>query len=212
MPEPSPEGSLIPDPDLAGTDPATGGVAVIDREVLAPGAVPSDAVKKKLGLLFWICVGWFGVVILLAALAPLLPIPDPGKSIPCDAKVYPRGCSRLTPGLGHIFGTDGLGRDIFSRVVWGGRVSLTVGFASIVLGVSVGGLIGILAGYFRGRVDAILMSMSDIVLAFPPILLSLALVSFTDQRNVTIVTLGYTGVVASSESASADLTQRVMSG
>lgn len=189
MPDRSPDPHFIADSALAGVDQGASGVATLDAPV--DPAIPEidDKVKKKLGLLFWICVGWFALIALSAIFAKFLPLPDPAKSIPCDPKVYPRGCSRLLPGPGHIFGTDGLGRDILSRVVWGGQVSLKVGFASIFIGLLVGGAIGIVSGYFRGAVEAVLMAMSDIVLAFPPILLSLALVSFTDKRTDNIVIL-----------------------
>ena len=144
-----------------------------------------DRIKKKLGILFWICAGWFGVVVLLAVFAKFLPMPDPAKPIQCGL----RTCSRLPPGPGHIFGTDGLGRDMFSRVVWGAQVSLMVGFASIFISLLVGGGVGIVAGYFRGPVESSLMAITDIFLAFPPLLLALALVTFTDNRSVRTVIL-----------------------
>jgi peptide/nickel transport system permease protein len=77
---------------------------------------------------------------------------------------------------------------MFARIVYGGRVSLTVGFASIFIGLLVGGTMGVIAGYYRGRVDRVLMAIADIMLAFPALVFALALVTFLGQnlRNVTI--------------------------
>jgi peptide/nickel transport system permease protein len=83
-------------------------------------------------------------------------------------------------------GTDTLGRDMLSRIIWGAQVSLEVGFGSILLGLLIGAPIGILAGYFknqfRGAVDVGLMSIMYVLLAFPPLLLSLLVITFTEQR------------------------------
>ena len=80
-----------------------------------------------------------------------------------------------SPGSRHLFGTDQLGRDIYSQVLYGGRLSLTVGFVAVLLSVTLGLPIGLAAGYFGGRTDTILMRLSDIFLAFPPLFLPLAI-------------------------------------
>lgn len=79
------------------------------------------------------------------------------------------------PNSRHWFGTDQLGRDIYSQVLYGGRLSLTVGFVAVLLSVGLGLPVGLLAGYFSGRTDTVLMRLSDIFLAFPPLFLPLAI-------------------------------------
>ncbi len=109
------------------------------------------------------------VLIALAALAsPWLPLPPPDR--------FDMVHRLLPPGSGHLFGTDNFGRDILSRVIASGRISLTIGLAVMVLSTLGGALAGLLTGYYR-RVDAILMRILDGLMAFPAILLALALVA-----------------------------------
>lgn len=110
------------------------------------------------------------LIVLVAAAAPLLPLAPPNAT---DLT------ARLLPPMedGHLLGTDQLGRDILSRLIWGGRVSILVGVVAALIA-SVGGvLIGGLAGYFGGTVDHVAMRLIDIMLAFPYVLLAIALVA-----------------------------------
>ena len=110
------------------------------------------------------------VVVLAATLAPFLPLRDPNVTQPAR---------RLSPPFspGYVLGADHLGRDLFSRVIWGSRVSLLVGVLSTSLAMSVGTTVGLTAGYYGGRADLLIMRGIDILMAFPYILLAIALVA-----------------------------------
>lgn len=157
-----------------------GGVATSapTEEVLADAA-PQAAPRRRLGWFFWVSAIWLALVIVGAVFAPLLPLQDPNATasgaLPFEL-----------PNIHHLLGTDPLGRDLFSRVVWGSRISLTVGFGSIALGVLVGGLMGLVAGYLRGRVDTLLSALANIALAFPALVLLLAVVAFLGAHLLDI--------------------------
>ena len=116
-----------------------------------------------------------GLVVLLfgaaAIAAPVLPLPHPDV---IDTR------NRLAPPLTlaeHTLGTDELGRDMLSRLVWGARISLLMGIASAVGALAVGGLLGLVSGYRGGLVDQVIMRSMDVLMAFPFILLAIALVA-----------------------------------
>lgn len=160
---------VLPSPDVTTPPPAE-----------EAGKAPRRS--SRLGVAGWVAALWLLVVTAGALLAPVLPIDDPQIT---DFFVD----NNSTPGTGgHLLGTDENGYDILSRLVWGGRVSLVVAFGVLLLGMTVGGLVGILAGYFRGRMETILMSVVDIFLAFPSLILLIAIVAFlgADLKNVVI--------------------------
>ena len=109
-------------------------------------------------------------VALLAALAPVLPLPDPAAT-----DLSARLASVGSPG--HPLGTDKLGRDLLARLVWGARVSLVVGVLATAAAAVVGSLIGLVAGFVRGITDSVLMRSIDVVMAYPYLLLAIALVA-----------------------------------
>jgi peptide/nickel transport system permease protein len=111
----------------------------------------------------------FAALVAAAAAAPWLAPADPHFQH-LEKRLAP-------PSLAHPLGLDELGRDILSRLLWGGRVSLTVALAVVSLAVSVGTAIGALAGFAGGRVDAFFMRLADVFLAFPGVLLAVALVA-----------------------------------
>lgn len=93
-----------------------------------------------------------------------------------------------SPNREHWFGTDDLGRDVFSRLIYGTRVSLTVGVSAVVLSLSVGGVLGVLSGYYKGWLDTLIMRFCDILLSIPSILLAIAIVASLGSsiRNLII--------------------------
>ena len=132
---------------------------------------PSRAFLKRL---LRIRSGRFGlflvlVLVLLSLLAPLV--------VPFSPLAMNRGDEFAPPSARYIFGTDQFGRDIFSRVLYGGRISLLVGFGSIGVAALIGVGTGLLAGYLLGMVDTAIMRLWDVLLAFPNIFLGIAVVA-----------------------------------
>ena len=111
----------------------------------------------------------------LAILAPVLPIDDPKESITEIARRGPLADAGTAPG--HLLGGDFNGRDMLSRLIWGGRVTLVVATAAVIIGFIFGGLLGLLGGYFRGKVDVVVSLLLDVFLAIPAVILALALVT-----------------------------------
>ena len=135
------------------------------------------------------CVGALivGLVIVAALAAPLLATTDP---IEQDLSVALKPPFWLEDGsLQHPLGTDHLGRDVYSRLVYGAQISLTISVLAALLGAAVGVAAGLAAGYLGGRVDAVIMRIVDLNLAFPLILLALAVVALlgANLRNLVIV-------------------------
>src|SRR6185503_2691243 len=125
--------------------------------------------RRRVGGLFIASVAWIALVALGAIFADLLPIPSPTE-IDMLGK-------RALPSAEHWLGNDQLGRDVFSRLIYGGRVSLTVGLLAPLIGVTLGGTFGMLAGYFRGRLETFVVGGMDVLLAFPPLVFALAVTS-----------------------------------
>lgn len=125
------------------------------------------------------------LLVLVAAFAPVIATHDP--------YVQDLAKTLQAPGNGHFFGTDELGRDIFSRLVWGARITLTIIFlVSIVVG-PIGLIIGTTAGYLGGKVDTVMMRVTDIFLSFPSLILSLAFVAaLGPSLNNAIVAIALT--------------------
>ena len=125
-------------------------------------------------------------ILVFAILAPLLARYDPTSTNPRSVLT--------APSREHIFGTDRLGRDIFSRIVYGARVSLAIGFIAVGIASLIGVLIGAIAGYYGGSIDYLLMRFVDIMLCFPTIFLILAVISLLEPSIINImVIIGATG-------------------
>ncbi len=155
-----------------------------DTAVVAPavtGAANEDSAptKRRIGVAAWLSIGWLAFVLIGAVLAPVLPVGNPN-----DFLNNPTQVPAFTSG--HFFGTDAVGGDTLARVMYGARASMLIAVLSIVFGTIIGGFVGLLAGYLRGKVGTVLASIFDILLAFPPLLLAITLVSTlapVDQSN-----------------------------
>jgi peptide/nickel transport system permease protein len=117
-----------------------------------------------------VVIGFFIIVLVvaLALLAPVLPIASPTEINPDVTSHY------RPPSLHHLFGTDEVGRDVFSRVLWGARVSLSVGTLAVLFSMTIGVVLGLTAGYFGGKVDYLIAGIIDLFWTFPAFLLALA--------------------------------------
>ncbi|GAC1327886.1 MAG: ABC transporter permease [Chloroflexota bacterium] len=125
------------------------------------------------------CVIFVVALMVLAIFVNVLPLPDPtGQSVIFRLK---------PPSLEHVFGTDRLGRDILSRVLWGARLSLIVGVGVVLLSGIVGTLLGVVAGYFVGWSSELVMRITDIFLAFPPLILAMVTVTVLGNSLFTVV-------------------------
>jgi peptide/nickel transport system permease protein len=129
-----------------------------------------------------------GVILLLVALAcvwaPALAPADPLKTV-FSARLRPPLGLGGTPG--HLFGTDNLGRDILARVLYGGRISLTLATGAVVLAAISGVVLGMLSGYIGGAVDDVIMRAADIQLSFPVIMLAIAIIAVVGTSEIAIV-------------------------
>lgn len=126
--------------------------------------------RRRLGLGFWLAAGWLAAIVLAAALADVLPLKDPNTTF--------SGVSRTGPTAAHWFGADNIGKDVFSRSIYGARRSLTVAFASTAIGVVVGATLGLISGYYRHGVDLATSALFNVILSIPPLVLLLTLISF----------------------------------
>jgi peptide/nickel transport system permease protein len=145
---------------------------------------------RTLGIGFWLSVSWLVLIVLAAILAPWLPLEDPNETI-----IVPGERPPYSPSMDFWFGTDQLSRDMFSRTIWGARISLTVGFAAIAFGMLVGGSLGMLAGYFKGKGDSVISFIFLILLSFPALVLAILITALIDRSLFTIsMTLGILSV------------------
>ena len=123
---------------------------------------------------------WLALVIFFALFSPFMGfLPDPGR---------PSLNAKQAPTWSALFGTDELGRDMFSRVVWGSRLSLLIALASTAFGTIVGGLLGLFSGYFKGWTDDIIGGAVNVMLSLPALMFAMLIVTVMEQnlRNVII--------------------------
>ncbi|NNE36652.1 MAG: ABC transporter permease [Rhodothermales bacterium] len=163
----------------------------------APNTIPIAARHRASGASFWKSltrnrlatagVVVLGVIALMALAAPLLSPYDP-EVVNIRARLQPPAW--MSGGsMANLLGTDSVGRDILSRIIFGARMSMFVAVCTVLIGGSVGSVLGVIAGYFRGRTETVIMRLVDIQLAFPSILLAVALMAILGPsvRNVILV-------------------------
>jgi peptide/nickel transport system permease protein len=166
--------------------PGTMPRAAAPPEDVAPTGAPRDeatvdaAPTRRLGVIGWVSVVWLVGISAAALLAPLLPLPDPDRSYFDIARVGP-----VQPG--HLLGGDSNGRDMLARVIFGARSSLLISFSAVLFGFIAGGTLGLLSGYFRGKVDALLSTLFNVLLSIPALVLALSLVAVfaSAEQNVS---------------------------
>jgi peptide/nickel transport system permease protein len=157
----------MPEPEKAVSDlsPWTLAAPAFPRLRRRTSAVWDIFLKNKaavIGALF--LLAWVGAAIMATRITPYDPL-------------APSGISRRPPSSAHIMGTDLLGRDVFSRVIFGSRLSLTIGLISVAIGVTAGSCVGVVAGYYGHALDNLLMRIVDAMLAFPGLLLALMVIA-----------------------------------
>jgi len=156
-------------------------MATLELEAAEEAVAAPVRKRRRLGVLFWAAIGWMTLVFAVAIFADVLPLPSP-----TDMDMLER---RAPFSAEHWLGTDGLGRDELSRLIYGARISLVVGLCAPVIGLVIGGALGMLAGYFRGRFESIVVGSMDVLLAFPPLILALAVTAYLGQSifNLTCI-------------------------
>ena len=171
-----------------------------------PASVPAEAARPAAAAeargrrrrVPWLVVGglgFVGLLIVVALAAPLIAPQDPTRTALRGRLAAPT--LNGSDGRAHLLGTDHLGRDVLSRVIYGSQVSLLVGFAAVVVGGVLGSAAGILAGFSRGRLDAVIMTVADAQLAFPFILLAIGIIAVLGPSFPTlVVVIGLSGWVS----------------
>ena len=109
------------------------------------------------------------------------------KIVPYGINEYDYNAILQGPSMKHLFGTDEFGRDLFSRIVCGTRISLAVGFGAVTVGAVCGTILGLLAGYYGGWIDSIIMRICDVLFAFPGLILAIAIVAILGSGMTNVV-------------------------
>lgn len=140
----------------------------------AAGVVPTEDVEvpaaKGLGIGAWLSIVWLTLLVGAAALANVLPLNDPNAEV--------ASLPKLAPGQeGLLLGADANSRDLFSRLIQGGRNSMLIAFCAVTMGFVIGGLLGLVGGYFRNWIGNVLTGLFDILLAIPALVLAMSLVA-----------------------------------
>ncbi|MET0894552.1 MAG: ABC transporter permease [Acidimicrobiia bacterium] len=151
-----------------------------DADIQPETLVPTGP-RRRRPVLLTLCFAWLCIVVLSAVTADWLPIQDPNVDVGHGVRTAPFQV------WAEPLGTDGLGRSELSRLIYGARVSLFAALVATCIALTAGLLVGITAGYFRGRVDSVLSVIIDAVLAFPGLVLLLALTAVLQPSIQTVI-------------------------
>jgi peptide/nickel transport system permease protein len=158
--------------------PALDDGSLVDLQAGPPSSGRSRRTLRATTVMTGLGLAWLALITGLAVLAPILPIPDPTEG----------GRPLVARPMGdYLLGTDHLGRDLFARIVYGARTSLTVAILATALSMAVGVPLGLAAGFFRRRTDAVIVAVSDIMLAFPGIVLLLVVAAMAGASTRNLV-------------------------
>ena len=142
-------------------------------------------IKRPIGLRLWLSAGWLTLLVLTALFAPLLAPQDPLAQDLFTSRLPPFWVAGSEPGF--PLGSDSLGRDVLSRMMYGGRVALSVALIAGTLTCVLGASLGLIAGYFRGWPDMIISRLVDIWMAFPPVLFAILLIAVLGTGLTSII-------------------------
>lgn len=144
-----------------------------------------EQTRKKHRLPAWAVAPTFilGIIIVVAALVMAI---FPEQIAPYDPTAVDITVRTKAPSAEHIFGTDNYGRDVFSRVVWGTRIDLSIGFFGVLVPMIIGGIIGLLAAWYGGWLDSLLMRISEIMMAFPFTILVIAIITILGTGTINL--------------------------
>ncbi len=143
------------------------------------------AVKPAFNARLWLAGGWLLLVLVAAIFAPLVAPQDPLAQDLMLERLPPFWLSGAEPG--YWLGTDSLGRDLFSRLIYGGRVAFVVAFVAALAACLVGSALGLIAGYFGGWADRVVSRIVDIWMAFPPVLFAILLVAVLGTGLTSVI-------------------------
>jgi peptide/nickel transport system permease protein len=205
MPEPRPESAgtaLVTEEEVTGLP-----VDAVTAEVAGVVAGVEPRRKKRLGIGAWLAIVWLVGLLLAAVAAPIIPgLADPNETFTEIQRAQAPFATIDTPGggtstpfaEGHLLGGDRNGHDLLARGIYGARNSLIVGFGAIALGIAAGGSLGLVAGYYRGRTDTVIVALLDVMLAIPALVLALALTAVLRGRVgdlwILVIALGIISV------------------
>jgi peptide/nickel transport system permease protein len=160
--------------------------AGFEVQIAAVEAGDEGVVKKRLGFGAWLAIAWLVILLFLMVFASVLPI-DPPRERTSGLAFQQPFCTASDCVSGHPLGGDAIGRDMISRLVYGARNSMFIGVGAVVIGFVIGGSLGLIAGYYRGRTESIIVGFLDVLLSVPAVILALSLAIFLQERVQDVV-------------------------